>query len=43
MIIKIVCEYVQEGVENTEQHGILSLEEKRIHSFQENYINQMNQ
>lgn len=40
---KIVCEYVQEGVENTEQHGILSLEEKRIHSFQENYINQMNQ
>jgi hypothetical protein len=38
---KVICESVQEGVEFTNQPGILSLEEKRIHSFQEKYINQI--
>jgi phenylpropionate dioxygenase-like ring-hydroxylating dioxygenase large terminal subunit len=38
---KVICEYVQEGVEFTDQPGILSLEEKRVHSFQENYIKQI--
>jgi len=38
---KVICEYVQEGVKETEQPGILSLEEKRIHAFQNKYINQI--
>jgi len=38
---KVICEYIQEGVEFTDQPGILSLEEKRVHSFQENYIKQI--
>jgi phenylpropionate dioxygenase-like ring-hydroxylating dioxygenase large terminal subunit len=36
-----ICEEVQKGVVVTNKQGVLSLEEKRVHSFQENYINQL--
>jgi phenylpropionate dioxygenase-like ring-hydroxylating dioxygenase large terminal subunit len=38
---KVICEEVQKGVVVTEQPGVLSLEEHRVHAFQENYIKQM--
>lgn len=38
---KVICEYVQEGVQHTELPGILSMEETRVHRFQENYIKQI--
>jgi len=38
---KIICEEVQKGVVVTEQPGVLSLEEHRVHAFQENYIKQI--
>lgn len=36
-----ICEEVQKGVVVTNKPGVLSLEEKRVHSFQENYIGQL--
>jgi phenylpropionate dioxygenase-like ring-hydroxylating dioxygenase large terminal subunit len=36
---KKVCELVQIGVSQTNQHGQLSLEELRVHEFQKNYLN----
>ena len=38
---QVICEEVQKGVVVTNKQGVLSLEEKRVHSFQENYINQL--
>lgn len=38
---KIICEYVQEGVKVTDKIGVLSLEEERVHSFQNHYINEI--
>lgn len=38
---KEICEFVQEGVKHTDQPGVLSLEEKRVHSFQNHYIKQI--
>ena len=35
---KDICEEVQKGVSHTMQNGVLSLEEKRVHFFQEEYI-----
>ena len=36
---KIACEAVQEGVKYTSQPGVLSLEEERVHKFQQDYLN----
>lgn len=36
---KTACEAVQESVKYTSQPGVLSLEEERVHKFQEDYIN----
>jgi phenylpropionate dioxygenase-like ring-hydroxylating dioxygenase large terminal subunit len=38
---KVICEEVQKGVAVTEQPGVLSLEEHRVHAFQQNYIKQL--
>lgn len=38
---KDICEKVQIGVENTDQPGVLSLEELRVQRFQENYLERM--
>jgi phenylpropionate dioxygenase-like ring-hydroxylating dioxygenase large terminal subunit len=38
---QVICEEVQKGVVVTNKQGVLSLEEKRVHSFQEHYINQL--
>lgn len=38
---KFICEQVQRGVEVTDKPGVLSIEEKRVHVFQNAYINQM--
>lgn len=35
---KVICEEVQKGVSVTDKPGVLSLEEKRVHHFQETYI-----
>lgn len=37
---QIICEEVQKGVIVTTNPGVLSLEEERVHKFQEIYINQ---
>ena len=36
---KTACEAVQEGVRYTSQPGVLSLEEERVHKFQQDYLN----
>lgn len=38
---KVICEDVQKGVIVTDKIGVLSLEEKRVHAFQDAYKNQM--
>jgi phenylpropionate dioxygenase-like ring-hydroxylating dioxygenase large terminal subunit len=38
----VICEEVQKGVIVTDKQGVLSLEEKRVHEFQLQYINDMN-
>ena len=38
---KTACEAVQESVKYTSQPGVLSLEEERVHKFQEDYINHL--
>ena len=35
---KIACENVQEVVEYTDQPGVSSLEEERVHIFQSDYL-----
>jgi phenylpropionate dioxygenase-like ring-hydroxylating dioxygenase large terminal subunit len=40
---KAICEAVQKGVGHTTQHGVLSLEEERVHAFQKNYTSLMNE
>jgi len=40
---KDICEFVQKGVQITDQKGVLSLEEERVHAFQNNYIINFNQ
>jgi phenylpropionate dioxygenase-like ring-hydroxylating dioxygenase large terminal subunit len=39
---QVICEEVQKGVVVTNKPGVLSLEEERVHKFQEHYINQIN-
>lgn len=38
---KIICEEVQKGVIATDKRGVLSLEEERVHAFQETYMRQI--
>ena len=38
---KTACEAVQESVKYTLQPGVLSLEEERVHKFQEDYLNHL--
>ncbi|MGN6602881.1 MAG: aromatic ring-hydroxylating oxygenase subunit alpha [Ginsengibacter sp.] len=38
---KDICELVQNGVVHTKQQGVLSLEEERVHAFQNNYLKLM--
>jgi len=40
---KKICEEVQKGAEVTDKPGVLSLEEERVHDFQNNYIIQYNE
>jgi phenylpropionate dioxygenase-like ring-hydroxylating dioxygenase large terminal subunit len=39
---QVICEEVQKGVVVTNKPGVLSLEEERVHHFQEQYIKQIN-
>lgn len=39
---QVICEEVQKGVEVTNNPGVLSLEEERVHHFQKTYIKQIN-
>lgn len=38
---KYICEQVQRGVIVTDKPGVLSIEEERVHAFQNTYINQI--
>jgi hypothetical protein len=38
---KQICEEVQKGVVIIDKPGVLSLEEERVHAFQNNYIKQI--
>ena len=40
---KAICELAQQGVVYTDKPGVLSLEEKRVHHFQDNYIKNIQQ
>lgn len=40
---KTICELAQQGAEYTDKPGVLSLEEKRVHHFQDTYIKNIQQ